>query len=198
MCWRVPNELKRSKSGFFIPKPAIALDLDNTLVYVTPIRPMTNDYTTIQFRRRKMYVQVRPHLREFVKKLSKHYDVFIFTSAAKDYANNIVDKILPEIHKCRRLFRDSCQDLYGYFVKDLKKLRRPLNKVLLVDDIAGSALNHPDNLIKISPWQGEKQDNALYGELLPILDQIAYEHDLSVAFRDALKKRKLETISTFI
>ncbi|OHS93039.1 NLI interacting factor-like phosphatase family protein [Tritrichomonas foetus] len=189
--------MTRSSSSQFVPKPAIVLDLDDTLVHVSPIKPKTSDFTTICVRRRRLYVQSRPNLRQFINRLSKHYDIFIFTAAAKDYANSIVDKLMPEIHSCRRLFRDSCTNMNGYSVKDLKKLRRPLSQTLLVDDIAGSALQNPDNLIRIEPWSGEKCDDALVGELMPVLERIAYEKDIGAAYKEVLKQRKFQNISTF-
>ena len=68
-------------------KPAIVFDLEDTLVHVTPLP--TNDVDnnncfTIRFKKRKYYVQMRPNLQQFLERLSKLYDIYIFTASTKE------------------------------------------------------------------------------------------------------------------
>ena len=189
--------LVKSSSVCFVPKPAIAFDLDETLISATPVKPVSGNYFQIRVRRRLMFIRMRPGLLNFLKRIQKKYDVFIFTSAQKDYGNQIIDKIAPNIRNCRRFFRDSCVNDYGYSVKDLSVLRTNLKQTLLVDDIAGSALRNPMNLIHVKPWAGEVHDNVLEHELLPLLEGIAYEKDLTVSANQMIEERRYSSVACF-
>ncbi|KAK8845972.1 hypothetical protein M9Y10_020910 [Tritrichomonas musculus] len=180
-------------------KPTIVVDLDDTLVHVTPILPKDSDksnYFTIVVKRRKLYVQMRPNLQTFLDKLSKLFNIYVFTASEKSYANKIIDKILPNVKNCCRFFKDSCINLYGYFVKDLEVIQTPLHQTLLLDDTAGSAIKNPKNLIKIKPWNGEKDDDILTS-LLSVLENIAFSEDLRQSFIEIMKKEIYEGFGTF-
>lgn len=180
-------------------KPAIVVDLEDTLVHVTslPTNNMeTDNYFIIKFKKRKYYVQMRPHLQYFLEKLEKLYDIYIFTASTKDYANQIINHILPNVKNSSRFFRDSCSNICGYFVKDLSLIKCPIQKILLIDDFAGSAMKNPKNLIKIKPWNGEKDDNVLQN-LSSVLENIALDSDLRESFINTLKTENYEGINTF-
>lgn len=46
-----------------------------------------------------------------------------------------------------RLFRESCVFYRGNYVKDLSRLGRDLNKVIIVDNSPASYIFHPDNAV---------------------------------------------------
>lgn len=191
--------MRKSTSLDTITKPALVIDLDDTIVRVTEIRPHDmneNNFFTIKLKKRKFYVEKRPNLTFFLDKISNFYDIYFFTASHHEYANSIIDKILPEIDESCRFFRDSCIDAFGYCVKDLSLIRRPLKKVLLVDDFAGSALLFPKNLVRVKPWNGEKDDIILL-DLANILEGIALERDLRSAFHEILEKSKVKGINAF-
>lgn len=191
--------MRKSFSSVFISKPAVVVDLDDTLIHVTPLPPKNldnNNFFTICIKRRRLYVQMRPHLREFLERVSKLFDVYFFTSSTADYADPIIDKIIPNKKEYCRLYRDSCLNMHGYYVKDLKIIKRPLRQTLLIDDSAGSALVNPKNLVRIKPWYGEKDDTVL-NDLSKILESIAFENDLRLSFTEAIKDGNFEGITTF-
>jgi len=157
--------------------PTLVLDLDETLVFSTQLPTRHNSFP-IRVGRCMAYVRIRPGTIEFIEKVSQFYEVFFFTASCKDYANKIIDKIAPEIDRNHRLFRESCTDYNGMFIKDLKILKRPLNRALLVDDIASSGLFQPPNHIRILPWFGDETDNVLLEELLPLLLSIPAEDNI--------------------
>mgnify|MGYP001067124760 CR=1 FL=1 len=103
---------------------------------------------------------------------------------------------MPNVDKSRRFYNNSCINTYGYCVKDLNIIRRPLSQLLLIDDSAGSALNNPKNLVKIKPWIGEKNDSILK-DLLYLLEKIVYERDLRISYIENIKNGKYEGFSTF-
>lgn len=47
-----------------------------------------------------------------------------------------------------RLFRESCVFHRGNYVKDLSRLGRDLNKVIIVDNSPASYIFHPDNAVR--------------------------------------------------
>jgi CTD small phosphatase-like protein 2 len=175
-----------------LPSPesraSLVLDLDDTLIATTFLRPSTENFS-IRVRRRQLFAKPRPGLISFLQTVSEDYDVFFFTASAREYGDPIIDAIAPGTPAERRFFRDSCSPYCGYPVKDLRLLGRPLSKILLIDDLEGSALMQPENLIRISPWHGlDENDNVLMGQLLPLLREIAMEEDLRSTVAVVLEK----------
>jgi Dullard-like phosphatase family protein len=195
--WAAGTAMSRSQSGCFVPRPAIAFDLDDTLVFSTLLKPGNHDYFLIKMRKRRMFVQMRPGLLQFLARIQRLYDVFFFTSSLAEYANPIIDKIAPSVLSCRRFFRDSCHSEGGYLVKDLRVLRRSLHQTLLVDDTLGSALDNPSNLIHVSPWSGDPRDDLLLRRLLPVLENLAYESELISSMQEMVTARGYRDLSLF-
>ena len=166
-------------------KPSIAFDLDETLIYSYSLPPKNSTITTFPIRigRKRVYITTRPGLRQFLDKIEEIYEVFIFTSSLEEYANKVIDKIAPEIDHEHRLFRNSCTKTDGYHIKDLTHISRPLNKLILVDDMSCSAQSQVGNLIRISPFMGDIEDQVLSKELFPALEICSKAEDIrTVAF----------------
>jgi import inner membrane translocase subunit TIM50 len=134
---------------------------------------------------------------EFLTRIHQLYDIFFFTASHADYGNAIIDAIAPFVRPCRRYFRDSCLPDCGYMVKDLAILRRPLAQTLLIDDIEGSALANPKNLIRVKPWAGDPNDNVLVANLLPMLEHAAIGADLPEYIRNAIERDQSASIGVF-
>lgn len=150
------------------PRPALVLDLDGTLIYSTVLQTGEEDFK-IRVRRHNVYIHVRPGTRLFLECVSKYYNLYIFTASKREYGNQIINKIAPFIPQENRFFIDSCDHEYGYVVKDLRKLNIEIENTILIDDMAGSGILQPNNMIIISNWNGDKFDHVLDRELLPIL-----------------------------
>lgn len=178
-------------------KPALVLDLDDTIIYSTMIKTQKFSFSIKIGNHRKAYIQTRPGLYEFIKEVSPLFDIFFFTSSSCFYGNQIINTIAPETPEKRRLFRESCKNIYGYSVKDLSLISKPMNKILLVDDMKGSALLNQDNLVHISPWEGNQEDNVLLDQLLPILVRIKEESNLPIAFKKIIKSGDFKDIRSF-
>ena len=176
-------------------KPAIVLDLDETLVYSSSIK-VNCDSFPVRIGRRMMHVQFRPGLSDFIKEIKDMYDIYFFTASNEQYANQIIEKIAPETPNDRRFFRQDCRCMGGYPVKNLEIINRPLNKVLLVDDLVGSALLNLNNLVHISPWNGSKEDHVLMSQLLPVLRSFHDENDLPKAFQKTMETKKYKDLSS--
>jgi len=48
---------------------------------------------------------VRPGTEQFLKEMSKYYEIVIFTAATQDYADWVIDKIDPNHYISHRLYR---------------------------------------------------------------------------------------------
>lgn len=67
---------------------------------------------------------------------------------ASQYADPVAD-LLDQWGVFRaRLFRESCVFHRGNYVKDLSRLGRELNKVIIVDNSPASYIFHPENAVR--------------------------------------------------
>jgi CTD small phosphatase-like protein 2 len=169
-------------------RPALVFDLEETLIFGTIIAPPV-DCVRIRVGRRRVHVQTRPGLTNALKQLSSHFDIYFFTASDPAYANQVIEAIAPGTPPDHRFFRDSCCTTCGYPVKDLRLLNRPLRQIIIVDDIEGSALFQPQNLIRITPWFGSPDDDVLCGELLPLLMEKCSADDLPMAVHNSLNEK---------
>jgi Dullard-like phosphatase family protein len=176
-----------------IPRPALVLDLDETVVFATAIQQMESAIPVLVGRRR-VYVRTRPGLPDFLRAVSQLFDVYFFTAAERQYANQIIDAIAPGTPHSRRFFRENCAYFSGYPVKDLRLVDCPLHRVLIVDDLEGSALLHPQNLLRVSPWYGADEDNVLLSELLPALLECSLHSDLPRALQETLAQKQFSAV----
>ena len=177
-------------------KPALVLDLDETLIKSTVIKTSQSSHV-LKIGRRRAFVQLRPGLSEFIKEVKEMFDLVFFTSSQENYANQIIDLIAPETPHDRRFFRDSCKCICGYPVKDLSLLKQKMEQIILVDDIRGSALLQPKNLIKINEWQGDMEDTVLTEQLLPVLKRIHKENNLPDVMKKLLENNDYKDLQVF-
>lgn len=81
-------------------------------------------------------VYLRPGVFELLDAVNNpRFELGIFTAAAAEYADVVIDRIDPDrsIFK-HRLYRDSCVDCNGIYVKDLRVLGRDLDRTVLIDN----------------------------------------------------------------
>lgn len=183
--------------NFIDSKPVIVLDLDDTIINCSLIKKTTYSFSVKIGNHQKAYVNSRPGLHEFLKEVSTMFEIFFFSASTNFYGNQIINFMAPDTPIKNRLFRDSCKNILGYSVKDLTLLNRPINKILLIDDINGSALLQPDNLIRISPWNGNEEDSVLLDQLLPILTRIKDEENLPLAFKKIIDSENFNDLLSF-
>ena len=130
-------------------KYTLVLDLDETLVHYIE-------------EENSAYVQVRPYADYFLKELSKHFEIVLFTAAEEDYT----DIVLKELNKNKYITHILCRKYTelnnGSYIKDLSKLGRDLSKVCIVDNNKDNFSLQPENGLFISSYFGEQNDNELY------------------------------------
>lgn len=153
----------------------LVLDLDETLVHSSFIAIPHPDFSFVlgvDENRIGVYVCIRPGAREFLLKLGNIYELVLFTASTQFYADTVVDYIDPEHMIKYRLYRESCTDFSGCFVKDLSRLGRDLNKLIILDNSSVAYMLQPKNAISISSWYDDPDDS----ELIQIQDFLVENH----------------------
>ena len=171
---------------FYLPqnitgKKTLVLDLDETLVHSQfgPFDIPSDVVINIEIENEihDIHVLVRPGVKEFLEKISKKFEIVIFTASISKYAGPLLD-ILDKNKLCSyRLFREHCTLINTSFVKDLKKLGRDLKDVIIVDNSPMAYLLNNDNGLPILTWFDDKNDRELY-KIVPILDFLSLVPDV--------------------
>ena len=185
----------------------LILDLDETLIHLRQKKQVVNikhdvdininnmsDYNyNIDKDKNKYLLQFRVGLFSFLTLLKPFYEIISFTSATREYA----DVILNEIEKKRNFFdfkfyREHCVIYKDTFVKDVTRIGRDIQKIIIVDNNENNFVLNKENGIRIMPYYGDdeennnqkRNDNALL-ELKKILIKIYKDNYDDV--REALK-----------
>ena len=121
-----------------------------------------------------VHVLIRPHVQEFLERMSKKFELVIFTASIPNYANKLLDKIDKMGYVPFRLFREHCTLINTTFVKDLTRLGRELKDIIILDNNPNAySLNHY-NGFPITSWFDDKNDDELL-KITPILEFLSYE-----------------------
>jgi len=157
-------------------RKCLVLDLDETLVHAEMedtgypgAFPLT---IMVQSTPRIVWLALRPGCAEFVAQAARLFEVVLFTSSIAAYATQVLDHIDPKGAVQHRLFREHCVNHRGNYVKDLSRLGRNLEQVIIVDNDPNAYLFHQENGLHIPSWFDDPQDRALDDTML-ILHKIA-------------------------
>ena len=152
------------KSKEFFNKKTLILDLDETLVHSSFVPFEQNDIVlNVEFESilYNIYVLIRPGAIEFIKKVSKLYEVVIFTASISKYALPLLDIIDNDKNIQFKLTREHCTFLNGIYIKELKKLNRDLSDLIILDNSPLAYSFDNDNGLPIKAWYEDKNDNEL-------------------------------------
>lgn len=156
-------------------KKCMVIDLDETLVH-SSFKPINNaDFVVpveIDGTVHQVYVLKRPFVDEFLQRMGELYECVLFTASLAKYADPVAD-LLDRWGVFRsRLFRESCVFHRGNYVKDLNKLGRDLQKVIIVDNSPASYIFHPDNAVPVASWFDDMTDSELL-DLIPFFEKLS-------------------------
>ena len=152
------------KSKEFSNKKTLILDLDETLVHssFTPFQKndiiLEVDFDGVIY---NIYVLIRPYAEEFLKNVSKYFEVVVFTASISKYASPLLDILDKDKSIKHRLFRDNCTFVDGIFRKELKKLNRCLKDLIIVDNSPSAYAFDSDNGLPIKTWYDDPNDREL-------------------------------------
>ncbi|XP_022918869.1 phosphatase Herzog [Onthophagus taurus] len=156
-------------------KKCMVIDLDETLVH-SSFKPISNaDFVVpveIDGTVHQVYVLKRPYVDDFLKRMGELYECVLFTASLAKYADPVAD-LLDKWGVFRtRLFRESCVFHRGNYVKDLNKLGRELQQIVIVDNSPASYIFHPDNAVPVASWFDDMSDSELL-DLIPFFERLS-------------------------
>ena len=124
----VPDPETESKQQWLLPpiqqkfkgRKCLILDLDETLVHSSFKILNQADFTIpveIEGQYHNVYVIKRPGVDQFMKRVGELYEVVVFTASVSKYGDPLLDQL--DIHHVvhHRLFRESCYNHQGNYVK---------------------------------------------------------------------------------
>lgn len=161
-------------------KKTLVLDLDETLVHSTFVKPAQYDIelkVDMLDREFIVYVLIRPGYFSFINELAQHFEIVIWTASLSQYAGPLIDKLDPQGLCAARLYREHCTLLNTMHVKDLSRLGRPLENIIIVDNSSVCYKLHPHNAIPIKSWHDDMRDTELL-KLMPFLVSLSYVEDV--------------------
>ena len=124
----------------------LVLDLDETLIHFS-INAQNEGHLFF-----------RPYLFHFLNTVSEYYELIIFTAGLKEYAKIVLDLIENRMGKKifdYRLYREHTEpNDEGIFIKDLSKIGRNLQKIIIVDNTKENYELQNDNGIEIKSYYG--------------------------------------------
>ena len=188
------------KNKFFKPLPApyihfpskrpytLILDLDETLVH---FKVKSSKGGTLR---------ARPYLFGFLEEVGHYYELIIWSSTNEAYANSLIDAVEYEKKYFDYvLYREHSIIIGNDFVKDLTRVGRDLDKIIIIDDMPQNFRLQKENGITIKPFYGDDFDDSALYELVPILKHIAEErNDVRIGlrkYREEISKKVTSNIS---
>ena len=191
-----------TKQLFLLPKSSskktLVLDLDETLVHsqFLPFSIQSDVILKIDIENQThdIHVLIRPGVQTFLQRLSKLYEIVIFTASVSKYADPLLDILDKENYCSFRLFREHCTLMGMTYIKDLNKLGRDLKDVIIVDNSPLSYSFNKENGIPILTWFSDKNDKEL-DYLLPILEFLSGVNDVRNYIKDIVINDKINYIN---
>jgi len=158
--------------------------LDETLIH-SSFKPTDCDFiipVEIESRVHKVYVSKRPYVDDFLKRCGELFETVIFTASLSKYADPLLDQL--DIHKVIdfRLFRESCSPFKGSYVKDMCRMGRNINQIMIVDNSPHSFCFNPENAIPCETWFSDKNDRELLN-MIPHLEELAHPNVTDVKIK---------------
>ncbi|KAA0052598.1 hypothetical protein IC582_017803 [Cucumis melo] len=146
-------------------KRTVLLDLDETLVH-SKLDPPPKKFDFVVRPRidgeiLNFYVLKRPGVDQFLEALADKFEIVVFTAGLKEYASLVLNHLDKKSVISHRLYRDSCKEVDGKYVKDLSEIGRDLRRVVIVDDNPNAYVYQPENAIPIPSFVDDPADMEL-------------------------------------
>ncbi|OCF39171.1 hypothetical protein I317_07031 [Kwoniella heveanensis CBS 569] len=161
-------------------RKCLVLDLDETLLHSSFKSLPSADYIVpveIESQIHNVYVIKRPGVDHFLKEMGKIYEIVVFTASLSKYADPVLDMLDTHRVVTHRLFRESCYNHKGNYVKDLSQLGRSIDTSIIIDNSPASYIFHPNNAVPVSTWFNDPHDTELT-DLCPFLTDLATVDDV--------------------
>ncbi|KAG0938794.1 hypothetical protein G6F57_010394 [Rhizopus arrhizus] len=190
VAWLLPPLSNEDKE-----KKCLVLDLDETLVHSSfKIIPNPDFIVPVEIDNQfhNVYVLKRPGVDEFMRKMGERYEIVVFTASLAKYADPVLDML--DVHKVvkHRLFRESCFNHKGTYVKDLSQLGRELSSTLILDNSPASYIFHTSNAVPVSTWFNDPHDTELT-DLVAFLDDLTMVDDVQSVLDNSIYTSTITT-----
>ncbi|CCI45373.1 unnamed protein product [Albugo candida] len=176
------------------PNICLVLDLDETLVHCSVETIENPNFQFDVFFNGTNYnvnVSLRPHMHCFLKRVTKQFELVVFTASQRVYAEKLLDLLDPNRDLIKyRLYREDCLEVDGNFLKDLNVLGRDLARVVLVDNSPHAFGYQVNNGVPIESWFDDEQDRELL-HLLPFLESLVDVEDVRLVIEKQFQIQKL-------
>eukprot|EP00667_Euglena_gracilis_P014729 EG_transcript_15267 len=165
-----------SQSLADLGKYTIVLDMDETLLssemQAPPLRDPNLHMAIISLPGFNIYSTIRPGAADLVRAATQAGEVVLWTAGTEPYARLAIRHVDPDGGIRHSIFRDPSWFQMPTYVKDLRRLGRPLDRVLLVDNSAGVCVQ-PDNAIVVRDFfsSSDSTDDVLI-RLRPLLEAL--------------------------
>lgn len=170
----------------------MVLDLDQTILHTVCNAPALRDTTTFSIDGNRYCVKFRPGLQQMLDRVSRLYEIYVYTMGTRVYAQSIVDAIDPagEYFRDRVITRDENQ---GLLVKSLDRLFPYKHRNIVVLDDRADVWEFCRNLVLVKPfWYFNQID---INDPLLLKRRIECEAETNAAFKDfTSKKQRAEKI----
>ncbi|ODN73172.1 hypothetical protein, variant [Cryptococcus amylolentus CBS 6039] len=161
-------------------RKCLVLDLDETLLHSSFKQLPAADYIVpveIESQVHNVYVIKRPGVDRFLTEMARYYEIVVFTASLSKYADPVLDMLDPHGVVSHRLFRESCYNHKGNYVKDLSQLGRDIHTSIIIDNSPASYIFHPNNAVPVSTWFSDPHDSELT-DLVPFLADLSGVEDV--------------------
>ena len=174
----------------------VILDLDETLVYAS------EEYLGYDqdFEAGHYLVYKRPYLKEFLEFCFEKFRVAVWTSSGEDYAEVVVNSVFGGKDRLEFVWaRNRCVQRFDpqlyeqYFIKDLRKVKKrgfSLDHIIMVDDTPKKLTRNYGNLVRVSPFEGDRRDEELL-DLMPFLEELQPAENIRPIEKRGWKRRKV-------
>ena len=172
----VASSKKVEKPEPMIPKQAekyrgkktLVLDIDDTLVQSVQHKDVNKNVevdikldVTINWKTHcEILVYKRPGVDDFLRELSKHYELIVFTASLEMYAMPLMKQLDKEGICETILHRKHCIMHGTQYTKDLSQLNRGLKDIMIIDNSPHAYVLNPDNALPIKTWSADDRSDT--------------------------------------
>ena len=166
-----------------IKKYSLVLDLEETLIHFH--MNSSNNFQGV--------VDIRPGTIKLLDDISEYYELIVFNEGEQKYTDLLIDSLEQnKIYFEHRFYREHITTDNNDIIKDLVKIGRPLDKILIIDNMPQNFKLQKNNGIMIKSFWGNDPNDNILSELSIILTKIAEDGG---DIRNGLIKYKNEIIN---
>ncbi|SBS86352.1 NLI interacting factor-like phosphatase, putative [Plasmodium malariae] len=163
------------------PSMTLVLDLDETLIYCTKKKKYNHQKEVdvlINGKYFSLYVCKRPYIDLFFSVLYPFYEIIIFTTAIKSYADTVLNIVDVDHYIDKKFYREDCFEMNKkVYIKNLVNIKKEISKIVLIDDSDLSGLKYPENFFPIKKWRGDLNDTELL-DIIPFFLNLRKVRDI--------------------